>query len=210
MTGVGFCFRVTLRRHDLAADLACGKARGVNDIGIVFPWWFTLGAAWMIALPVTTSIMVGLGVAASRARRLGHARRVAGIKWSMSIVAPFWLIGLSFGGWAAVSEIRRQIYEVRHYFTLDKAREVDGIEFPAATRVELDEDEALKAAELPAGAMVTLARPRGRAGSNSPRQCMPQTRRTVGSAMARSPRPRHSTASPARQGIGQRFFGVAS
>ena len=56
----------------------------------------------------------GLGVAASRARRLGHARRVAGINWSMSILAPFWLVRLSFGGWAAVSEIRRQIYEVRH------------------------------------------------------------------------------------------------
>jgi len=96
----------------------------------------------------------GLGVAASRARRLGHARRVAGINWSMSILAPFRLVRLSFGGWAAVSEIRRQIYEVRHYFTLDKAREVDGIEFPAATRVELDEDEALKAAELPAGQTV--------------------------------------------------------
>jgi hypothetical protein len=53
----------------------------VSDIGIVFPWWFTLGAALMIALPVTTAIMVGLGVAASRARHLGHARRLTGVKW---------------------------------------------------------------------------------------------------------------------------------
>jgi hypothetical protein len=128
----------------------------VSDIGIVFPWWFTFGAALMIALPVTTAIMVGLGVVASRARRRGHARRLAGRKWSASIVAPFRLLGLGFGGWAVVSEIRKQIYEVRHYFTLDMAQEVDGIAFPAGTRVAVDEDEALKAAELPAGAMVTL------------------------------------------------------
>ena len=128
----------------------------MSDIGIVFPWWFALGVALMIALPVTTAIMVGLGVAAFRARRLGHARLLAGLKWSTSIVVPFWLLGLGFGGWAMVSEIRKQIYEARHYFTLDKAQEVDGIAFPAGTRVELDEDEALKAAELPAGATVTL------------------------------------------------------
>jgi hypothetical protein len=128
----------------------------VSDIGIVFPWWFTLAAALVIALPVTTAIMVGLGAAASRARRLGHARRFARLIWSTSIVAPFWLLGLGFGGWAAVSEIRRQIYGVRHYFTLDTAQEVDGIVFPAGTLIELDEDEALEAAELPAGATVTL------------------------------------------------------
>ena len=119
----------------------------MSDIGIVFPWWFTLAVALMIALPVTTALMVGLGVAAYRARRRGQARRLAGLKWCMSIVAPFWLVGLSFGGWAVVSEIRRQIYEVRHYFTLDKAKEVDGIVFPAGTWVALDEDEALKEAE---------------------------------------------------------------
>ena len=110
----------------------------------------------MIALPVTTAIMVGLGVAASRARRRGRARRLAGLKWSASIVAPFWLPGLAFGGWYVVSEIRERIYEARHYFTLDKAREVDGIAFPAGTWVALDEDEALKEAELPAGETVRL------------------------------------------------------
>jgi len=128
----------------------------VSDIGIVFPWWFTLGAALMIALPVTTAIMAGLGVAAYRARRRGQARRLAGLKWSMSIVAPFWLLGLAFGGWVKVGEISRHIYDVRHYFTLDKAQEVDGIAFPAGTLVELDEDEALEAAELPAGATVMV------------------------------------------------------
>lgn len=73
---------------------------------------------------------------------------------------PSWLrsglLGLGLGGWAIVSEIHKQIYEVRHYFTLDKAQEVDGIAFPAGTRVEFDDDEALKAAELPASAPVTL------------------------------------------------------
>ena len=128
----------------------------MSDIGIVFPWSFTLGVALMIALPVTTAIMVGLGVAASRARRRGHARRLAGLKWSASIAAPFWLLGLAFGGWYVVSEIRERIYEARHYFTLDKAREVDGITFPAGTWVALDEDEALKEAELPAGETVRL------------------------------------------------------
>ena len=128
----------------------------MSDVGIVFPWWFILGVALMIALPVTTAIMVGLGVAASRARRRGRARRLAGLKWSASIVAPFWLSGLAFGGWYVVSEIRERIYEARHYFTLDKAREVDGIAFPAGTWVALDEDEALKEAELPAGETVRL------------------------------------------------------
>jgi len=71
-------------------------------------------------------------------------------------VAPFWLPGLAFGGWYVVSEIRERIYEARHYFTLDKAREVDGIAFPAGTWVALDEDEALKEAELPAGETVRL------------------------------------------------------
>ena len=128
----------------------------MSDVGIVFPWWFILGVALMIALPVTTAIMVGLGVAASRARRRGRARRLAGLKWSASIVALFWLPGLAFGGWYVVSEIRERIYEARHYFTLDKAREVDGIAFPAGTWVALDEDEALKEAELPAGETVRL------------------------------------------------------
>ena len=119
-------------------QLSGRKAGVVSDVGIVFPWWFILGVALMIALPVTTAIMVGLGVAASRARRRGHARRLAGLKWSASIVAPFWLLGLAFGGWYVVSEIRERIYEARHYFTLDKAREVDGIAFPAGTWVALD------------------------------------------------------------------------
>ena len=127
----------------------------MSDVGIVFPWWFILGVALMIALPVTTAI-IGLGVAASRARRRGRARRLAGLKWSASIVALFWLPGLAFGGWYVVSEIRERIYEARHYFTLDKAREVDGIAFPAGTWVALDEDEALKEAELPAGETVRL------------------------------------------------------
>ena len=128
----------------------------MSDIGIGFPWWFTLGVALMIALPVTTAIMVGLGVVAYRARRRGQTRRLLGLKWSMSIVAPFWLLGLGFGAWVKVGEISRHIYDLRHYFTLAKAEEVDGIAFPAGTWVALDQDEALKEAELPAGATVTL------------------------------------------------------
>src|SRR5580693_6288566 len=110
----------------------------------------------MIALPVTTAIMVGLGVVAYRARRRGQTRRLLGLKWSMSIVAPFWLLGLGFGAWVKVGEISRHIYDLRHYFALAKAQEVDGNAFPAGTWVALDEDEALKEAELPAGATVTL------------------------------------------------------
>jgi hypothetical protein len=128
----------------------------VSDIGIGFPWWFTLGVALMIALPVRTAIMVGLGVVAYRARRRGQTRRLLGLKWSMSIVAPFWLLGLGFGAWVKVGEISRHIYDLRHYFALAKAQEVDGNAFPAGTWVALDEDEALKEAELPAGATVTL------------------------------------------------------
>jgi len=45
----------------------------VSDVGIVFPWWFILGVALMIALPVTTAIMVGLGVAASAAEAVPAA-----------------------------------------------------------------------------------------------------------------------------------------
>ena len=71
-------------------------------------------------------------------------------------MAPFRLLGLGLGGWAMVSDIRKQIYEARHYFTLDKAQEIDGIALPAGTRVVRDEDEALKTAELPAGATATL------------------------------------------------------
>ena len=128
----------------------------MSDVGIVFPWWFALGVALMMALPVTTAIMVGLGAAAYRARRRGQTRRLAGLKWSMSIVAPVWLLGLGFGGWVKVGEISRQIYDLRHYFTLAEAQEVDGTVLPAGTWVALDEDEALKEAELPAGATVTL------------------------------------------------------
>jgi hypothetical protein len=128
----------------------------VSDIGIVFPWWFALAAALVIALPVTSAIMLGLGAAAFRARRLGHARRLRGVLWSTAIVAPFWLLGLGLGGWAMVGEIRNQIYQARHYFTLDEAREVDGVAFPAGTRVELDEDGALRVAELATGATVRL------------------------------------------------------
>jgi Kef-type K+ transport system membrane component KefB len=45
------------------------RRSGVSDIGIIFPLWFSVGLALLVALPVTTAIMAGLGVAAYRIRR---------------------------------------------------------------------------------------------------------------------------------------------
>lgn len=128
----------------------------MSDIGIIFPFWFTAGLALIVALPVTTAIMVGLGVAAYRIRRRDRTRRLTGLKWSAIIIGPFWLGELALGGWMLVSLIHANIENAQRYFTLDKAAEIDGIVLPAGTRVELDENRALKVAELPDGATVTL------------------------------------------------------
>ena len=58
-------------------------------------------------------------------------------------------MGLGVGGWTTLSFILKQVAEAQHYFTLDKAVEVDGITLPAGTRVELDDANALRVAELP-------------------------------------------------------------
>ena len=99
------------------------------------------------------------------------------------------------------------LYEVRHYFTLDKAQEVDGIAFPAGTRVELDEDEALKAAELPAGATVKLraAAWQGKLEFAAPGHAPNAAHGRIADGTLAA-----STASPARRRIRQRFSGVAS
>jgi hypothetical protein len=86
-------------------------------------------------------------------RRLPHssqrsARRLTRLKCSLIVVAPFWLLGLGVGGWTTLSFILKQVAEAQHYFTLDKAVEVDGITLPAGTRVELDDANALRVAEL--------------------------------------------------------------
>jgi hypothetical protein len=128
----------------------------LSDIGTIFPFWFTAGLALILALPVTTAIMVGLGVAAYRIRRRDRSRRLTGLKWSAIAVAPFWLGGLALGGWILLSLVLDKIEGAQRDFTLDKAAEVDGVALPAGTRVELDESRVLKVAELPDGAAVTL------------------------------------------------------
>ncbi len=130
----------------------------MSDIGLSFSPWFIVGLALMIALPVTTAIVVGLGAAAYRIRRRDRTRRLTGLKWGAIIVAPLWLVGLGFGGLMLVSEIHRHIEEAQHDFTLDKAATVDGIALPAGTRVELDDKKALATAELPDGATLALRR----------------------------------------------------
>lgn len=129
----------------------------MSDIRIEFPAWFIVGLALVVALPVTTVLMAGLGIAWRRLRRRGPTRRLTAFKWSAAAVAPFWLAGLIFGGLWLVSEIERTIYGAQHYFTLDKATEIDGVVLPAATQIELDEKRALRAAGLPDGAMLKLS-----------------------------------------------------
>ena len=128
----------------------------MSDIGIEFPPFFIVALALVLALPVTTAIMVGLGIAWRRLRRRDPTRRLTGLKWGAIVVAPLWLAGLVLGGLWLVSEIEREIYGAQHYFTLDKAAEIDGIALPAGTQVTLDETRALQAAELPEGTTLTL------------------------------------------------------
>ena len=128
----------------------------MSDIGINFPIEFVAGLALILALPVTTAILAGLGVAAYRSRQRDRTRRLTGLKSSAIIVAPFWLGGLAFGGWMLVSLIYAKSEEAQRYFTLGKAAEIDGVALPAGTRVELDESHVLRVAELPDGAAVTL------------------------------------------------------
>jgi hypothetical protein len=129
----------------------------VSDIGIEFPPLFVVGLALLFALPVTTAIMAGLGIAWRRLRRRDPNRRLTALKWSAAIVAPFWLSGLVLGGLWLVSEIEREIYGAQHYFMLDKAAEIDGVTLPAGTQVTLDEDRALQVAELPNGTTLELS-----------------------------------------------------
>jgi hypothetical protein len=130
----------------------------LSDIGLSFSPWFIVGLALMIALPVTTAIVAGLGAAAYRIRRRDPTRRLTGLKWGAIIVAPLWLVGLGFGGSLLVSDILKHIANAQHDFTLDTAATVDGIALPAGTRVELDDTKALATAELPDGATLALRR----------------------------------------------------
>lgn len=130
----------------------------MSDIGIPFPLWFTAALALFLALPVTTAIMAGLGIAWYRLRRRDPAQRLTGLKWAAITVAPLWFIGLVFGGGMLISELHRLHEGAQRYFSLDKAAEIDGVTLPAGTRVELDEDRALQAAELPGGATLALHR----------------------------------------------------
>ena len=127
----------------------------MSDIGFIFPFWFKAGFALIVALPVTTVIMLGLGIVAYCGRR-DSAQPLTALKWTAIIIGPFSLGGLAFGIWMLIGMIRAQIDQAQRYFTLDKAAEIDGVALPAGTRVELDESHALKVAELPDGAVVTL------------------------------------------------------
>jgi hypothetical protein len=128
----------------------------VSDINIIFPLSFTIGLALLLALPITTAVLAGLGIAWQRIRRRDPTRRLTALKWCAIAVAPFWLAGLGCGGWILISETQRAISNAQHYFTLDKAAEIDGIALPAGTRVALDDDHVLQVAELPDGATLAL------------------------------------------------------
>jgi hypothetical protein len=128
----------------------------VSDIGIEFPPFFLVALALVFALPVTTAIMAGLGIAWHRLRRRDPNRRLTALRWSAIVVAPFWLAGLVLGGLGLVSEIKREIYSAQHYFTLHKAGEIDGVTLPAGATVELDEDRALLGVELREGGTLDL------------------------------------------------------
>jgi hypothetical protein len=128
----------------------------VSDIRIEFPPFFIIGLALVLALPVTTAIMAGLGIAWRRLRRRDPARRLTSLKWSAIVVAPFWFAGLVLGGLWLVSEIQREIYGAQHYFRLATAAEIDSVALPAGTQVELGENGALQVAELPDGATLNL------------------------------------------------------
>src|SRR4051812_31132008 len=128
----------------------------MSDITFIFPFWFEAGFALIVALPVTTVILLGLGIAAYRRRRVDPGQPLAAFKWMAIIIGAFWLGGLGFDASMLIGTMRARIDEAQRYFTLDMAAEIDGITLPAGTRVELDESHALKLAELPDGAIVTL------------------------------------------------------
>jgi hypothetical protein len=128
----------------------------MSDIGLIFPVWFFAGLALVFALPITTAILAGIGIAAYRIRRRDPSRRLIGVRWTAIIVAPFWLAGATVGALGLISEIQRENYGAQHYFTLDQAAEIDGVTLPAGTQVSLDESRALGSAELPDGATATL------------------------------------------------------
>ena len=129
----------------------------MSDIGIVFPPLFVAGFVLVLALPVTTVVVAGLGIAWWRVRRRAPYRRLTALKWVAIIVAPFWLAGLLLGGLWLVSEIEREVHGAQHYFALDKPAEIDGVMLPAGTTVVLDESRALQVAELADGATLDLA-----------------------------------------------------
>src|SRR5690242_21648692 len=121
----------------------------MSDTGFIFPSWIQAGFALTIILPVTTSVVLGLGIVAYRRRRLDPGRPLAALKWTAIIIVPLVLGGLGFGASMLVGTIRARIDQAQRYFMLDRTVEIEGIALPAGTRVELDESHALKVAELP-------------------------------------------------------------
>lgn len=128
----------------------------MSDISFIFPFWFNAGFALIVALPITTVIMLALGIVAYRGRRRNPTRPRTALKWAAVVVGPLWLGGFALGTWILISMVRAQIDASQRYFTLDRSAEIDGVALPAETRVELDETHALRAAELPDDAVVTL------------------------------------------------------
>src|ERR1700757_2413026 len=129
----------------------------MSDIGLNFSALDILEAGAIIAVPVTTILLVILG-----ARRLGArgSTQRRGRRWVLNAgiigVAPLWAIGAGILAWLLVDDLIEEMHAASRHFTLTGERSISGIPLPTGSEVNLDDYNRLVSVRLPAAATVTI------------------------------------------------------
>jgi len=119
------------------------------------PLWFVFLLLLAAALPVTTPVQIGFGVAwfvSHRKKRAGAARA---FKWCTLALAPFWLAGAGIGAWWISQTVAEHAEWDRTHYRVKEATVIDGVNIPAGALVSVDDRGRLRAVSVPEG--TTLA-----------------------------------------------------
>src|SRR5262245_32025465 len=110
----------------------------MSDIGLNFSVLDILGAAAIIARPLTTTLLiifVGLRLAAR------GSTRYRGWRWVLNAgiigVAPLWGIGAGILAWLLVDDLIKEMRAASRHFVLGDARVISGIPLPTGSEVSL-------------------------------------------------------------------------
>lgn len=121
-------------------------------------WQIALYGA-LLALPMTTIVLIALSIDRLRQRRRATQRRWS--RWlnnlGFIVVAPVWIVGAAIGLVLLVDGMIDEMHEASRHFTVTASRTIDGIELPPGTQVNLDGYDRLADITLPYGVTLSLA-----------------------------------------------------